>query len=680
MSDEVMKKDEKTGESGPDEKEKNDSGIKSQNVEEGIAKTEAETKAPNTLRDDISGNELDHQAAAGEFSASEKEDGKAGEKNEKVIKGSVKKTAPKKSGKRRKSQLVLQNENEEESILNAEDGEELDGTEEGFTLDADGAEELEPTLSADGAEELEPTLSAEDGEELDPLLNVEDEEELESILDAENEESFEVYEEEEEQEDDEQEDEMTEEKRERKRKRKKVFKILGLSVLGTVAAAYAGISVFFMSHFYYNTTINGVDFSMKSVTDVEDYMTQQVQGYSLTLEKSDGGTETIVGTDISISYEKSDELQKLLDEQNAFLWPKGLLEKQDINASIGVSYNQEQLDAVLAALPCMQAENQTPPVSSIPEFNGTEFAPKEEGVGSQIDPEVFSQKVNECISGFQGTLNMTEESCYVKPVYTKESPEVEAACTQMNQYLAASVTYTFGSAQEVVDRNVISQWVTTDENMAVTFHSDMVAQFVQGLADKYNTYKTQRTFTAGNGNTVNVEGGDYGWILDTETENEALLTSIQNGEVVTKEPAYKQRAASHDGADWGGTYVEVDLTNQNFYLFVDGALVTSGPIVTGKPSAGDATPQGVYLIKYCQRGATLRGPKQPDGSYEWESPVSFWMPFNGGIGLHDAPWQAAFGGNRYLTHGSHGCVNLQYDAAQTIFNNVQAGTPVVCHY
>ena len=126
--------------------------------------------------------------------------------------------------------------------------------------------------------------------------------------------------------------------------------------------------------------------------------------------------------------------------------------------------------------------------------------------------------------------------------------------------------------------------------------------------------------------------------------------------------------------------MEVDLTNQYMYLFVNGAVVTSGPIVTGKPSAGDATPQGVYSIKYCQRNAVLRGPLQSDGTYEWESPVSFWMPFNGGIGLHDAPWQAAFGGDRYLTHGSHGCVNLQYAVAETTFNNVQAGTPVVCHY
>jgi len=116
------------------------------------------------------------------------------------------------------------------------------------------------------------------------------------------------------------------------------------------------------------------------------------------------------------------------------------------------------------------------------------------------------------------------------------------------------------------------------------------------------------------------------------------------------------------------------------YLFVNGAIVTQGPIVTGKPSRGDATPQGVYILKYKEKDTTLRGPKKEDGSYEWESPVTYWMPFNGGIGLHDAPWQTNFGGDWYLEHGSRGCVNLQYDVAETVFNNVDSGTPVVCHY
>ena len=511
--------------------------------------------------------------------------------------------------------------------------------------------------------ETEPELSlaAEDGEELEPELTAEDGEEF--VDDFEDEDAL-----------------TDEEKAERRRKRYKVLKITFGSIFGIAAAVYLGFAFFFMGHFQFQTTINGTNQAFKSVEDVENYMKQQVAGYTLTLKESDGDEEEIVGSSIDLTYKKGEELKKLLKEQNAFLWPVSLWKAPKITTAIGVEYDGEKLTQVLDSLVCMKEENQQAPVSSIPEYNGTEFVVKKEEVGSQINREVFDQKVSEYIEGFLPELYMAEEECYVKPKYTEQSQEVIDACTAMNKYLTASITYTFGSSTEVVDKELISQWISADENMAVTFNTDKVSEYIKELAGKYNTYGRKRTFTAGNGNTVSVEGGDYGWLIDQKAEYDALVANIQNGEVVTKEPVYSCTAATHDGPDWGGTYVEVDLTNQYMYLFVNGSVVTQGPIVTGKPSAGDATPQGAYRIKYCQKNATLRGPKQPDGTYEWESPVSFWMPFNGGIGLHDAPWQAAFGGDRYLTHGSHGCVNLQYDVAQTVYNNVSAGTPVVCHY
>lgn len=519
-------------------------------------------------------------------------------------------------------------------------------------------EEEEAVLTEEDGEELEPELTAEDGEELEPEL-----------LEADGE-NFE-----------EEEEPMTEEeKAERRRKRKKAAKITAASILGLIAVVYLGFSVFFMSHFQFGTKINGVEFGLKAVKDVEAYMEQQVQGYELALKKSDGSVEKIIGSEIALVYKQGEELNELLRNQNAFLWPKSLWEVPEITAAVGVEYDKAALAEKLKALDCMKEENQSAPVSAKPEFDGNEFTVKKEEIGSTILPEVFEEKVNTAIQGFLPELDLAEESCYVVPKYTEESKEVADACSAMNDYLKAKITYTFDSGNDVVDETVISQWLTTDDEMNVTFNKEAVSAYIDELASKYNTYQTQRTFVSGNGNTVNVQGGDYGWIVDKKAEYEALVQNIEKRETVDREPVYSRKAASHATPDWGTTYVEVDLTNQYMYLFVNGAVVTSGPIVTGKPSTGAATPQGVYFIKYCARNATLRGPKKPDGSYEWESPVSYWMPFNGGIGLHDAPWQAAFGGNRYLTHGSHGCVNLQFNVAKTVFANVTAGTPVVCHY
>ena len=540
-------------------------------------------------------------------------------------------------------------------------------------LNEEEGEELEPDLDGEEGEELEPDLNEAEGEELEPDLDGEDGEELELEFGEENRDALE--------EDLPDEEILEEELEEKKKKRKKILKRIGLSIVGLAAAVYLGFAFYFSSHFFFHTTINGTDQSVKTVKEIETWMEQEVSVYKLALKEVDGNVTEISGRDIDLVYVEGDELTKLLKAQNAFFWPVSLWKNQDIEASVGVRYDETKLNECLNGLAMVQAENQTAPVSAYPEYDGEQFSIKAEDLGSQIIPEVFAEKVAEYINGFQKEMNMVEEGCYVEPKYYSDAPEVIAACDTMNEYLGASITYTFGDTTEVVDGAIISQWLTTDENMAVTYNEEGVAQYIADLAAKYDTYRTDRTFTSGNGNTVTVSGGNYGWRMDQETEIAALKASIEAKEVITKEPAYLQTAATHNSPDWGNTYVEVDLSNQKVYLFVNGSLIVSGPCVTGKPSTGCATPQGSYAVKFMSMNVTLRGPKQPDGTYEWESPVTFWMPFNGGIGLHDASWQHAFGDPKgYLYAGSRGCVNLQYSVAQTIYNNITAGTPVICHY
>lgn len=64
-----------------------------------------------------------------------------------------------------------------------------------------------------------------------------------------------------------------------------------------------------------------------------------------------------------------------------------------------------------------------------------------------------------------------------------------------------------------------------------------------------------------------------------------------------------------------------------------------------------------------------------------ERPVTYWMPFNGGIGFHDASWQPYFGGNRFREGGgSHGCINLPADKAAELYNRIDESVPIVCFY
>lgn len=481
-------------------------------------------------------------------------------------------------------------------------------------------------------------------------------------------------------EEDGEEEETEEEKAYRKHKfRKKLAIVLG-SIFGVLAVVYLGFAFFFSSHFMFFTTINGTDVTLKSVSQVEEYMRQQVADYTLTLEESDGDTEEISGSDISLEYVPGDELEKLVKGQENFLWLKALWDHPELEAKVGVKYDEDALARQIEGLACMDPENQVKSVNAHPEFKETQFEIVPEVVGTQINTEVFNEAVRTSIDGFQHTMDLSETGSYIQPAFVEDSPEVIEANKKMNEYLKAKITYDFDPETEVVDASVISQWVKVNDKMKVTFDKKAVKKYIGELADKYDTKGKSRKFTTATGNTVTVEGGAYGWKINQDEEYKALTENIKKGETVTREPKYSSRAASHGAIDIGNTYAEVDLTNQRAYFIKNGKVVLDSPVVTGNPNKGNATPQGTDSLSYKTRNAVLRGDRLPDGSYSYESPVKYWMPFNGGIGFHDASWQSAFGGTRYKTHGSHGCINMPTDQAAKMYELISDGTPVVVHY
>ena len=120
--------------------------------------------------------------------------------------------------------------------------------------------------------------------------------------------------------------------------------------------------------------------------------------------------------------------------------------------------------------------------------------------------------------------------------------------------------------------------------------------------------------------------------------------------------------------------VEINLSAQSMTLVLNNEASASWPIVSGGP--GHRTPTGLFALAYKTSPATLKG-LNDDGS-KYESKVTYWMPFNGGIGIHDADgWRATYGGSIYVYGGSHGCINAPSVAARTIYNSIGSGTPIL---
>lgn len=471
-------------------------------------------------------------------------------------------------------------------------------------------------------------------------------------------------------------------KRKGKRKNKKENKILkwtGIS-MGVVVVAYLGISSFFTNHFYFNTIINGVDFSLKSAKAVEAYMKAQVEDYTLTIIEKNDIKETISGAEISLVYEESNEIKDALKSQKALLWPTAFFDEKSTNVTINVSYDKAKLSEKIAGLQTLQIE-QTDPVNAYPKYDGEQFVIEPEVTGTAVDQDVLSEKVNQYITEFKSELNMMEDNCYKLPKYTLDSEELKKVCEELNKYLKASITYTM-TEEVVVDKSLINEWISIDDKMQVTFNEAKIKEWLTWFGDTYDTVGVTRTITSPTGKTVQVSGGDYGWSIDEDAEYSTLIEKIKAGEVVSKEPAYYQTAAAHSPQDWGATYVEVDLSYQHMWLIQNGAVTMECDVVTGEPTPAKQTPTGVYAMKEKLYGTTLVGEILPEtGEPEYRTHVDYWMRVTwSGIGFHDANWQSAFGGTRYQNGaGSHGCINMPYSSAAQLIDLVSTGMPVIIH-
>lgn len=119
-------------------------------------------------------------------------------------------------------------------------------------------------------------------------------------------------------------------------------------------------------------------------------------------------------------------------------------------------------------------------------------------------------------------------------------------------------------------------------------------------------------------------------------------------------------------------YIEVDISDQKLYYYVNNELVVETPIITGYDNKHD-TRLGSFQIYEKTKGRYLAG----EDYRVW---VDYWMRFDKGIGLHDASWRhGVFGGEIYKKNGSHGCVNMPSDKAAYVYENAKMKTRVLVH-
>lgn len=451
--------------------------------------------------------------------------------------------------------------------------------------------------------------------------------------------------------------------------------VLLLMLLG-VAGAYIAIGSYYKTHFFENVSINGIDVSDLTAREAEKLIAHQAEDYRVTLVTKEGAQEVIEGADIEYRFVSGGEVQGFLDEQNAFAWlPAYLGAGKRYTMETSMTYDGEMLETALTSLACMQKENVTAPKNAkIKQQEDGTYVIEPETVGNKLSKKKVRALLTEAVESGVRTVDLEKEACYKLPKVYQDDPALRAEAAIRNRYSSITVTYDMGGGvTETLDKATIASWFSLDKDLKVTFDRDAVAAWVNQLADQYDTIGAYLPFVTSNGETVYPESRTYGWQMDREAETEALYEILLAGDSVQRSPVWLEGAATRGENDLGNTYVEIDYTNQRIWYYKDGQLLAETPVVTGNVGAGMASPEGVFCLVGKQEDAVLTGE-------DYKTPVDYWMPFYGGVGIHDADtWRTAYGGDIYQWSGSHGCINTPTAQAAVIFENIEVGTPVVCY-
>lgn len=432
----------------------------------------------------------------------------------------------------------------------------------------------------------------------------------------------------------------------------------------------------YKTRFLPGTKINGVSLGGKTVEEARESLQNAADSYVLILKGRNAVEAQVDGSSLNLTYVDQGELEQIIQEQKESSWISNIGRDNDFQMKLAYAFDMETLQNQLSAFSFLQEENMQPPVNAYVGDNGQQYVVVAEEEGAWLERETVQDAILKCIENGNTLLDMDEEGLYSTPDRRSDDAELNNQANYLNELLTLTITYDFVDRQYVVDKDVIRSFIAPDESNNCALNSALVADWVYNMAWDTDTFANSHTFTTHNGEQIQLApGGDYGWAMDQEETTAALLQALSDKYSGVLEPSYVFTALDRSSNDIGGTYVEVCLTEQKLYLYEDFQLKCVTPVITGNHSTGFDTPSGsVWAID---------GKKYEMHFTTFDVDVDYWLPFNGGCGLHDASWRTDaeyVDPSYYLTAGSHGCVNTPYDAMELVFETVEIGYPVIVYY
>ena len=425
------------------------------------------------------------------------------------------------------------------------------------------------------------------------------------------------------------------------------------------------------------TDINGVSVSRMTAEEATEAVSSALQldkAVTLTDENGDALAQLNV-LDMLRSGDIGSEVSRLLKSQHEGFLPLAIVGQGSGSYSLGW-LDEGSLEAMIAGAVGDYGKSDATPPSLVNGANGWELIPAKNGTA----PDLATAAAN--LAGVLQGGSLSSSARVAVPTVSKagdfsaEEAKLQQQMDAIDAAMGKSVLIHFGEGLDVtLGKAELADAYTvtlTETGADVTFDEEALAVVLDKLIEDNKADGIERKYLTleRHGEEVHYNDWDKGWVLNRKELLKNVRSALQDGGEVNAQYDYVTPVKQHFN-NGNNSFIEINLQNQYLWFYRKGQLVMSTPIVSGSLANNTPTPAGAFSVSYTKKDAKLSG---PDYSYT----VSYWVPFNGNIGIHDATWREGnYGDDTYMTaDGSHGCIEVPLEAAKLIYENASTYIPV----
>lgn len=462
-------------------------------------------------------------------------------------------------------------------------------------------------------------------------------------------------------------------------KRKKHLWVVVLVIVLVLLAGGYGFGVYYFSgRVLPGTRIGRLDVSGLTPEQAVASLMGETASYTCEVKLNELDA-TIEGKAISLERDEEGMVKQALAQQSSIAWPVALLPHAALTVDQGLKYDTDALKAEVTRVVDERNAKTLSADSVYVEYDESQglYVIKGSVNGTVADAGVVYDAACKTVDAFEKTCE-PDAGKALRNANIDDVPQFRYTVEWANRVRTNDIPILVNGEEKIkAEASQNAEWVSVGDGPSVVVNQDAVREWAESTVADAVFYQE---------NWIN-------HMLDTDAFVSELCKRLATGVVDPIEaPMYEEmspegesRDKAYQRSNWDsslGRYIDVDLEAQFARLFDEkGEVIWESAIVSGDTSAGHSTVTGTFQIQSKQTNATLVGlDYDGDGKSDYQSTVSYWMPFYGGYGLHDATWRVTFGGETYSYDGSHGCVNLPYEKAEELFNMVSVGEVVNVHW